>query len=116
MNIVQLITTLANHIERFDCYVDKGRLKIIGRSRAVGMVDGERMGSWGNVRIKSLNEDAYPPDYLRPLVGRQFETREDLLRAIRKVAFLNEVQEQFGRDFRDAINELASIKPPGREP
>ena len=118
MDVVRLTTSLAAHIGRFDCYVgDDKSLRITGRRNPVGTVDGSRFpgSSFGDVRIKSLVED-FAPDYLQPLVGREFDTEADLLRAVHKVAFLNEVQIQLGRAAEDTLNELARIKPPGREP
>ena len=117
MDLVRLTTSLADHIEEFDCYVDKDKnLRITRRRKPVGTVDGARFQgtSLGDVHIKSL--DIYAPDYLKPLVGREFDSEADLVRAVRKVAFLNEVQIQLERATKDALNELASTKPPGREP
>ena len=119
MDIVRLTTSLAAHIERFDCYVDEDKsLRITGRRKPVGTVAGSRFlgSSFGDVHIKSLIDIDLAPDYLKPLVGREFDSEADLVRAVRKVAFLNEVQIQLERAVKDALNELASTKSPGREP
>ena len=115
MNAVQLTRTLAHHVGWFDCHLSEDgrelKIRVLGAGfSAVGKVDGTRL----NVHITNLFD--YAPEYLQPLVGRKFDTQEDLKRAVREVAFLNEAQVQLKGALRDALIELARTKPPGLKP
>ena len=114
MDVVRLTRILAAHVGRFDCHVNEEDSLVIYIQwawRPVGTVAGSRFMS--DVHIRSLDN---APDYLHPLVGRKFDTKADLLRAIRKVAFLNEARVTLRDSLRDALSELDRTEPPGREP
>lgn len=108
---MSIIRRLANHVEHFNCrVVEDGRLKPFQHppqrhlyseyqdSLHVGTASGDRgLENW---KIERLNSKA--PDYLKPLVGKEYATKIQLENAVRRVAFLNKVRQLFDDQLKEA--------------
>ena len=97
-----IVDRLARHVERFDCSITTKDRKLMiftdpptsiinRRGEHVGTVYDGPYADWG---IESLKD--YAPDYLKPLVGKSFNSAALLKGAVRRAAFVNELRQVLG--------------------